>query len=116
MYQKRVSLQVIISPCKEHDLFQARPERLYERKTTPSRVTVEKLYANIATLFNRNHYRQELIFNMDESWVAHQDKTFSIRLYSHLVAIPTRNALQPVSISLLLDVSPLMDRLLTSSP
>lgn len=74
MYQKRVSLQVIISPCKEHDLFQARPERLYERKTTPSRVTVEKLYANIATLFNRNHYRQELIFNMDESWVAHQDK------------------------------------------
>lgn len=41
--EKKVSFQAIDNLCKRHGLLQARPERLYERKATPSRVTVEKL-------------------------------------------------------------------------
>ena len=72
--EKRVSLQTIDNICKRHGILQKRPISTYQRKATPSKTTVQRLYENISTLFTKNHYRRSLIFNMDELWVAHQDK------------------------------------------
>ena len=72
--ERTVSYHAVDNLIERHGLQKGSAKTLYQRKATPPRATVKILFDNINHLRNKNHYRKEMIFNMDESWVAHQDK------------------------------------------
>jgi len=67
----------VIDWCKSHGVHFGRSWDRYHVQAISDRESIEQMVANIHLMMKLWHYPPELIANMDETWVALQDKVYS---------------------------------------